>query len=1134
MKFYINKKACLKLVLFLLLSVAVFILSSQSVHAMDLQSSPFNPDTDTKVKLDWSSVTGARIYQLYRNDGLSNVNVASIQVGVALNPLQYIDANLQPQTSYIYTIRAYGDTALTNLLDEKTSVAVTSNMIRPYNLQYVFNINTKTATLSWNASTLATSSILNLTQSGESTSISITGTTSEVIPFTGLSQVQFTVQSVRTGLPASSESDSITVIPIAPPTISAVSGGGTATISWPAFPQITDFQLERSTWGSTSWGSWVVANTALSGTSVTDTPAAIGQYRYRLNTKTGSVYTGVSNTAETASGLPAPSELVPTVINNGRINLSWANGPGNLANVQVLRMLSNGTYTQIALLPNTATTYSDYLALNSGTTYYYRVRAYESAANYSAAAEASVSASLPASPTPLHASVVSPTNIRLNWSDLSTNEDGFRIERMTDTGIFTEIASVPPNVVTYSDESVSTGYTYIYRICSYNVMGSSAYSNEVTINSWDTLAPASLAVTAVSSSRLDLTWSYSGTESYNTIIERKTGTGGSWTPIYTTALSTVKFSDTGLSANTRYFYRVKKSLGTGSSGIPYPNNDIGIGAYTFLGNVSISGEAAPGNKIYITWSGNNSSADIIIERKMPNGNFSALTTVGPSAIGWYDETGLVPSASYTYRIKARTTTNESLYSSELTVQNFYLDAPSGLGISVGTNSAITLKWTDNSMDETGFEIWRYIQNSGTYTLYATVDKNITTFTDQSIHTGVQYSYKVRAYVTSGSLYSPFSSTASVGVGLINPPANLHYTYVSSNQVLLQWTDTSDNESGFKVEWKMGVDGEWNINSWLNPNITACTISNLNPYTKYYFRIRAYSATGNADSVSNELLVSTALPAAPSEISAISLTASQIKITWKDNSDSEDGFKILRKSANAFNYSPLAEVGKNTVIFMDNSAQAGFRYFYKIVSYNATGSSESKEVEVRTNTRVYFTDLKNASWAKDAIENLAGLGIIKGITKTQFKPGNSMSKAQFTSIVVRSFKLDTAPIGSLADVYSNKWYYKEVMIAENFGIISGDANNRFYPEAAITREEIAMILFKALETSGEEFTVHDNSVLEKFSDKNNITPQAVSSMATLVGEGIFEGLPGNAIGPKHTATRAQAAVFMYRILNLVSK
>ena len=181
----------------------------------------------------------------------------------------------------------------------------------------------------------------------------------------------------------------------------------------------------------------------------------------------------------------------------------------------------------------------------------------------------------------------------------------------------------------------------------------------------------------------------------------------------------------------------------------------------------------------------------------------------------------------------------------MTVANLYIDAPSNLTAAIVSNNEIELNWKDNTPDETSFEIWRYAYGSGTYTLYTTVNKNRTTYTDKVVETGVQYYYMVRAYVASGTMYSSYSNSASVGVGLINPPANLKYTYVTKSQVLLSWTDTSDNESGFKVEWKIGQDGAWNIYTWLSPDTTAYTINNLNSYTKYYFRVRAYNYSGKS-------------------------------------------------------------------------------------------------------------------------------------------------------------------------------------------------------------------------------------------------------------------------------------------------
>ena len=1132
-----------KLLIFVMLTAAIFILAAQSAYAASpfyFAPSPGSPDSDTEIRLDWSSVPGAQTYEISRDSGSGFSVIQTINVGLVKDPLTYTDSGLQPETTYTYrlvALTAGGSPLLLDTAYEKTCVATTTKMIRPYGLGAVFDINSRVAALSWNCSTLATGSVINRTESGFTTNVTTSETTSAAINIAGNSPVQFTVSSTGSGVPASDASGPITVVPIQQPIVWAVSSGGTATISWQSVSQINLFQLERAKWNTAtnSWDSWGVINSALTGTSTTDTPATGDQYRYRLSAKQGSGYTGYSSITSLTNGLPAPTNLRLTIASVGQIDLNWTNGAGNTANIQVLRKLADGTYTQIRMLLPSDTSFSDSISVTNGTTYTYRVRAYNSPTDYSAAAEASITASLPAKPGQLYASVTSTTAVTLNWTDLSNNELEYRIERLTDPGVFTQIATIPAVTgsalgVTYVDNTVQSGKTYIYRIRAWNTLGNSPYSNEVTINAWDSVTPATLVVTPVSSSRIDLAWSYSGTASYNTIIERKTGTDGAWTPIYTTAMGTVKFSDSGLAANTRYFYRVKKSLGTGSAGIPFPNDNVGIGAYTYLSTLSLTGAADTGNRIILSWSGNTAGADVIIERKMPNGSFSALSTVGPSASSWYDKTGLVPSASYTYRIKAKTTINESLYSSEVTVRNIYLEPPTGLSVTVITGSAVTLKWTDNSTDENGFEIWRYTEGAGTYTLYATVGKNITTFTDSLIHNGVQYTYKVRAYVAAGSLYSPFSGTASVGIGLINPPSNLRYEYVSSTEVLLRWTDTSDNESYFNVEWKKEADGEWSIYKWMSANSLLCQVTGLNPYTKYYFRVRAVSYTGNVDSVSNEILVTTAPPAAPSDVKAVSLSASQVKITWKDNSDGEDGFKVLSKPSNGYYFVEIATLPKNATSYIDSKVAPGYLYYYKIISYNTAGSSESKETSVKTNTKAYFSDLKNVSWAKDAIENLAGLGIIQGVGGTLFKPNGTITKAEFTAIVVRAFNFDTATVGSLADVKSNKWYYRDVMVAENLGVISGDSKNKFYPEAAITREEISMILFKALEVSGKEFTLHDNSVLEKFTDKNRISADAVASVATLVGEGIIEGMSDKAIGPKNTATRAQAAVFMYRTLN----
>lgn len=1135
------KNSFIKVFLFLFIIMAVFTIAARFADAAGefFTAFPQSPDTDTKIRLQWSSVPGANKYEIYRDDGSGSgfVYVTEIDVGSVLDSTSYLDEGLQPGTMYRYQLKAYDEFDVELPVRSDPAVATTSALIRPYRLSAVFNVNTRKVTLTWNCSARASGNRISITVNGASMPPEyVAGTTFTGEPIIGSSPVTFTVQTEAIGYGLSAPSDPVTVVPVSFPVLNAeYLSEETVRVSWDASSNIDKFVLECSKWDGTSWSAWETIATTLSGYYTTHKVETGGQYRYRLKAREDKGYTGYSNITNYVNSLVAPTGLTARITASDQIDLSWTNPPGSTGSLQEWQVWrkaggnsTSGEYTFVANVNINANTFTDRFRIEPGITYHYRVNAVDGAGRRSSYATVSVDAKVPNAPTALRANAASGSGVTLLWTDNSNNEVGFIIEKFDENQKkFVTLDTVALDTTTYPDSTAVQGRTYIYRVIAYNGIGRSAPSNEVTIVAWDTAAPASLTATPVSSSRIDLAWSYTGTENYNTIIERKKGVDGTWTPIFTTAAGVLKYSDTGLEPNTRYFYRVRKSLGTGVSGEAFPDEN-GTGAYTLLPTPTFTARPSSDNSIYITWSGVTNS-DVVIERRMASGSFSPIMTAGPTMQGWYDNTGLVPGAFYTYRIMAKNSVNNSLYSDELTIHNYYLEPPSALNITINKNSEIELKWYDNSTDEAGFEIWRLTYGSGQYVLYATVDKNITTFTDTMVDRGIQYSYKVRAYTQGGQTFSEFSNVASSGIGIINPPADLGFDYISEFQIQLCWTDTSNNEHGFIVERKIGDGGEWSQVAWVSANKTTYVVSNLNKYTKYYFRVRAYNYTGSVDSVSDEIIVSTSRPASPTELSAVAVSASQIRLKWNDNSDSEKGFRILRSLYSDRYFYAVAEVAKDTTVYYDSGLNAGTQYYYKVEAYNDVGRAESSTAEARTNARVFFTDTGSVPWAEDAIENLAGMGIIKGVSGTLFKPNNTISKAEFAAMVVRAFKLETAPVGSLADVRHDKWYYREVMIAENFGIISGDVNNRFYPESPITREEIAVMIFKALQVSGRKFTVHDNSVLEKFIDKQNISPHAVSSMAVLAGEGIMEGLQGNTLGPRYNATRAQAAVFIYRAL-----
>src|SRR5437773_236988 len=201
-------------------------------------------------------------------------------------------------------------------------------------------------------------------------------------------------------------------------------------------------------------------------------------------------------------------------------------------------------------------------------------------------------------------------------------------------------------------------------------------------------------------------------------------------------------------------------------------------------------------------------------------------------------------SKYYYRVRAYNTLFNSGYNSEknaTTLSNLPL-APSGLTASVVSSSKITLAWTDNSNNETGFIISRKTGSGGTYADIHTTSENITTWSDTTVVDGTQYYYKVRATNSAGD--SPNSNEVN-GIALLAAPTALTATAVSSSQISLTWTDNSTTETGFKIERSPVDDLHFTQVATVGANVGAFTDSGLTEATKYYYRVRAYNTLANS-------------------------------------------------------------------------------------------------------------------------------------------------------------------------------------------------------------------------------------------------------------------------------------------------
>ena len=176
----------------------------------------------------------------------------------------------------------------------------------------------------------------------------------------------------------------------------------------------------------------------------------------------------------------------------------------------------------------------------------------------------------------------------------------------------------------------------------------------------------------------------------------------------------------------------------------------------------------------------------------------------------------------------------------------------------------------------------------------------------------------------------------------------------------------------------------------------------------------------------------------------------------------------------------------------------------------------------------FIDLGSHAWAKDAIYSLVDAGIVNGTSENTYSPAANIKRADFAIMLVRAFGVTEGETEQFADVDANKYYAKELNLAKANGIVGGIGDNKFNPEGEITRQDMMLMLTRALEAQGKALEEADESVLAQFADAAEISDYARQAVASVVEAGIIAGSNGR-INPLENATRAEIAVMLNRVL-----
>ncbi|RKT45022.1 fibronectin type III domain-containing protein [Thiocapsa rosea] len=205
--------------------------------------------------------------------------------------------------------------------------------------------------------------------------------------------------------------------------------------------------------------------------------------------------------------------------------------------------------------------------------------------------------------------------------------------------------------------------------------------------------------------------------------------------------------------------------------------------------------------------------------------------------------GLTDGTKYYFAVRAYKGSVTSDYSQEVsvTVGSAAPAAPSKLASTGASASRINLVWNDNSSHESGFRIERRI-GTGAWSQIASVGANVTTFANTGLSSSTNYEYRVRAYNASGT--SAYSNTVTVRTAAPAAPSTLGASVASTSRINLAWRDNSNNETGFRIERRIGT-GAWSQIATVGPNATSFASTGLMSQTTYGYRVRAYNGIGTS-------------------------------------------------------------------------------------------------------------------------------------------------------------------------------------------------------------------------------------------------------------------------------------------------
>ena len=566
---------------------------------------------------------------------------------------------------------------------------------------------------------------------------------------------------------------------------------------------------------------------------------------------------GTGPSAARVGGVKTPSGTTASPISSSSVLVTWADNSANEDGFRVERSATVAGPWEIA-----ATTGAGATSIQDGG------RASEQAVCYRVVALRRLNESFPsesdcttppAAPTGLTATRVDQQTVDLAWTDNSSAEDGYEVQRSTaESGPYNVVANLAAGAVSYHESGLSPG-AYWYRVRAKRDGGFGDFSNLAFAPHPEAPpAPSGTNATPGGSNWVSITWVDNATNETGFRLQRSLDLGANWATVWTIyGQNVTATSDGGRASDVTVCYRVIAFNAQSDS--PPSNVDCTAPPAAPSG---LAATVVDYQTIDLAWTDNSGVEDgYQVLRASENTAWGPVADLPANSSSYRDV--VTSDATYWYMIRAKKDGGYSNSSNfvRAVVARTPPTAPSGVDARPANSTIVVVGWGDNSTNEAGFRIERSTDAGASWGGAGTTDISITWFYDGARTSEQEVCYRVVAFNAAGD--SPSSN-----VDCTTPPAapdNLVATAVDGPAIVLTWTNHSAVADGYEVQRLFCYQDYygWTICDYytlvtLGPGTTSYTDTGLNFSESYSYRVFALKDGGSSD-LSNEASATTNAP-----------------------------------------------------------------------------------------------------------------------------------------------------------------------------------------------------------------------------------------------------------------------------------